>query len=935
MPAPKPRARRWAAHSVSGFFLVLVTLSALASPPSPTPDPREPMPAPDASPAVERLLETPYFTDDERSDARIFHGRYAPEDLNTPARTARAALTRAVYDDPSFAAADTDPLDAADALLARGEPAAALKRTGTLSTPRAARIRAAALELLGRTDDALKEGQSAIDALVARTIDDPGEIVEGVRLLAQRVRLAGPPSGTKAEQSAAEFKGMMASLGAAREGLNKLHWPSLLAEAELLSEKNNPKDAGEALEQTLTLNPTCAEAWALLGRMAVDGFDVDRAEQIALRLEALAADEPGGFPTVSTHAAAIRARAALRQIAGQTALDALAPALARSPTDPELLSLQAAAEAVRFDLARADILLAAFDARFPASPLAVFEVGKYLADARQYAPAAKYLNEASRRAPHWAAPLIELGLVQVQAAKDDEALDALERAFALDPFNIRADNSLRLVRELTTYSRLESEHFIVRFKPGVDEVLAKDMLPILERNHAIVTASPATQPGGIDHVVPAKTFIDLMPDHEWFAVRIAGMPQIHTIAASTGPLIAMEAPRDGPKHNGTYDWARVIRHEYVHTVTLDRTNNRIPHWFTEAAAVYLELAPRDFSTCQILARALDTGTLFDFDQINLAFIRPKKPTDRAQAYAQGHWMYDFLIQRFGPRAPLDLMDQYAAGVREEEAYQSVLKLSRADFFTQFSAWAKAEVVSWGMALTPGTPSVRDLLLEAALADPKRGPSLKSQLERLAQTLALSAGGLGAPDPDDAPELDLQLPPPTPDLITRLLEAHPGHPDLLELALDTALESTNNRATPELVPLLERYAAARPVDPKPHRLLAQMELGANPDQDPARAIPHLEFLDAREQRTPVFASELAKRYYALGDPTTATLKAERATQIAPYAAPPRELAATIAIQNNDLQTAERHIRALITLEPDRPLHKQRLEALRRRTPASTK
>ena len=64
----------------------------------------------------------------------------------------------------------------------------------------------------------------------------------------------------------------------------------------------------------------------------------------------------------------------------------------------------------------------------------------------------------------------------------------------------------------------------------------------------------------------------------------------------------METPREGGgRRVGLYDWLRVVRHEYTHTITLSRTNNRIPHWFTEACAVSQEPGPRDFDTCKMLA----------------------------------------------------------------------------------------------------------------------------------------------------------------------------------------------------------------------------------------------------------------------------------------------------------------------------------------------
>ena len=139
-----------------------------------------------------------------------------------------------------------------------------------------------------------------------------------------------------------------------------------------------------------------------------------------------------------------------------------------------------------------------------------------------------------------------------------------------------------------------------------------------------------------------------MPDHKFFSVRITGMPRIHTVAACTGPLIAIEVPREGPpeKHMGLFDWLKVLRHEYTHTITLSQTKNRIPHWLTEAAAVSMEDVPRKYERARELAKRWQQDDLFDLDEINWAFIRPRRPGDRSFAYAQGHWMVEYMNERF-------------------------------------------------------------------------------------------------------------------------------------------------------------------------------------------------------------------------------------------------------------------------------------------------
>lgn len=872
---------------------------------------------PPLSSAVERLLKAPYLTDEERKDRRIFHGVWEEGDLDTPARTARAALLIGAIDDPSLSAQEADELDRAEGALLRGEAERTLELVGQRLDARAARLRAEALAMLGRHEEAAAATTPMMESLAAGALTSAEEQVEAMRALSLRIRLAGPI----AAGGAADYHAMMAALANVRDRLDRLYWPAVLTEAELLLEKDNPAEAQAALMQVLSLNPSSARAWYLIGRMAVDSFNFRVAELVASRLDDLSGKLGGG---ASPLAASLRARVAMRQQDGEGAAAILDAALAAHPNHRELLALRAAAQALRFDYDGAEEMAAAFDGLSPGSPLALFEIGRALSEARQYAIAAEYLRRAHERLPTWAEPVIELGLLEMQAGRDREALAALRTAVQLDPFNVRADNSLKLATELATYATLESEHFIVRYRggeggpqTGPDYVLAREMLPILEEIHAVVAGDGD---GGIDHEPAQKTVIELMPDHRWFAVRIAGMPQIHTIAASTGPVIAMEAPREGARHLGTYDWARVVRHEYVHTVTLSRTNNRIPHWFTEAAAVYLEMAPREYQTARMLASALEMGSLFDFNRINIAFVRPERPTDRSQAYAQGHWMYEYIIHRFGREAPLRLMDLYAQGVREESAFQQVLGLSRAEFFSEFQQWARGEVRSWGLALPEGVPSVRRLLEQEAQ---KRGPDPDATgqeadaaaLEEAAQ--ALAGGGAD------------ELPTPTIEMVDGWLATYPDHPEALELAISLRLKGNGGEPTAELVPLLERYAAARPVDPMPHRLLASLYLGGKVEgKGPEAAIEHLEYLDAREQKSPAYAAELARRYAALGQWERAGAKAERATQVAPYSGEMRELAATVAIKRGDLETAERHLWALTQIEPDRALHGERLEALRK-------
>jgi hypothetical protein len=57
-----------------------------------------------------------------------------------------------------------------------------------------------------------------------------------------------------------------------------------LAEAELLWEKDSGPQAGQAMEAAISLNPSNAAAWSLLGTIKTAQFDFDGATEIVSRL---------------------------------------------------------------------------------------------------------------------------------------------------------------------------------------------------------------------------------------------------------------------------------------------------------------------------------------------------------------------------------------------------------------------------------------------------------------------------------------------------------------------------------------------------------------------------------------------------------------------------------------------------------------------------
>ncbi|MEM6755993.1 MAG: tetratricopeptide repeat protein [Planctomycetota bacterium] len=697
----------------------------------------EPATPPEPNPLVERVLSDPLTDADELARRRVFHGRFVEHDLLTPwaqepAFAADLALARWRLDDPALgpAARAIDPAVRATAALRRGRPESVKGiLAGPLSDPDLHPARQLEARLLyARASVELNDLPAAVGVLdpvrgllISQRLLGSAEFTHAAEAILLLARLQGRPGD--------DYQTALELLRRAREA-DPLDWRPRLVEGRLLAEKDNRGQGAEALAEVLSLNPAQAQAWYELGRLNVESFNFDGAAAIAARLNQLTPDHP--------LAALLEARSLIHQkdprplLADGSVLNAL---IERYPTHREALSLKAAAAAIAYEAELLDDTLAELDRLSPGTPLGHLEVGLALSHARQYPQAEHHLREAVSRQPNDAAPRVALGLLLMQAGTLDQAHAELALANALDPFNRYAGNSLTLVEELLGWETIETDHFVIRYKPGIDAALAADMPAILESLYADVTAE-------FGHEPDTKTQIDLMPDEQYFGVRIAGLPEIWTIAAATGPVIAMTPPRQGPHQRGTFDVANVLRHEFVHTVNLSQTRNRIPHWFTEACAVSVELTGRTFQTQQLLAAALAADDLFDLEEINWAFVRPKKPTDRGLAYAQANWMLEYIELRFGWEAVLDMLDRYRDGQGDRPTLEAVTGMTAESFMDEFKAWAYDQVAVWGLdeagdpAAAPGNPL--RLRATATLAlDTGDVPTAIAALERLDAVEGLS------------------------------------------------------------------------------------------------------------------------------------------------------------------------------------------------------
>jgi tetratricopeptide (TPR) repeat protein len=465
---------------------------------------------------------------------------------------------------------------------------------------------------------------------------------------------------------------------AAYNRIDAEYFPAHTAAAAYFVAHDDPDHAAEELNEALTGNPHDLAAHALAGKIAVDGFNFAATEQQIAAIRDVNSD--------SIDAELLDARDLLQQRRPEEAVAPLTSVLARRPNNIEALGLLAAAQAATLDETAMTATLKRADAIQPKSPVAYFELAEQLGGLRQYDRSAAMYKVALARAPWWPDVRNGLGLLMTQSGEEDLARVVLEAAHAVDPFNVRAVNYLKLLDQMDKFTKKESAHFIVMYDATEDPVIPEYFSDYLESVYPIVT-------GDFKYEPKVKTLIEVFPTHEAFSVRTVGSPWISTVGASTGRVIALAAPRDGA--GGAFNWSRVVRHEFTHTVTLGATENRIALWFTEGLAVWEEHSPLQWEWVPMLQDAVQNDKLFPIENLTWAFVRPKGPNDRQLGYAESVWICTYIEQTYGHQAILTMLDETRKGHDVDAMFQAGVHKSADAFFVEFKAWAKKQVDGWG------------------------------------------------------------------------------------------------------------------------------------------------------------------------------------------------------------------------------------------------
>jgi tetratricopeptide (TPR) repeat protein len=647
---------------------------------------------------------------------------------------------------------------------------------------------------------------------------------------------------------------------------DKFYWQGDYEAGRVFMDKHNKPAAYRAFERAMTINPRAAEVLVCKGQMAASGLefkDVERYAEQALKIN------PRYVP-------ALCLKADVHWFSGEidAAMKALAKARDVNPRDEAMLARIAACFFAQNKIDQFQSLVK--EAQKNNSKCYTFysDLGSLLEQRKFNGDAEKFYDIAIAMQPKLAEAQTGLGMLYMRMAKETEAKKILEQAQKADPFNLRVFNSLMVLDHLDKYESLKTQHFILRFDKKNDTVLANFMAAYLEEIYKDLANQFDYRPKG-----PFQ--IQIFKQHQMFSGRVVAVPDLHTIGACTGPLVAMVSPRETsvPKVTKLFNWNRVIRHELVHVFNLEQTKGRVPHWFTEGLAVRYEGPNIPPTWHALLAEKYNNNELLDLDNILLGFIRPRSPLQWQQAYLQSLLYVEYLTKTHGEKAVGKMLAAFQEGLETGPALEKACNVKKAAFEKGYREFIAERVKN-----TPSRPAHKEMTLKQL-----RDAHAKNSADpNIAARLAEKNYFLGKKK--DAKELS-----------EKVLRNLPRHPTA---AYVKALTLLDEKRFDDAYSLLDSVATDELKDTKPLQLLVKMQYESKKFAQAARASELARKIDPHD---PIWIVQLGKIYQKTGQKEKLLEIFEEIAKVDPDDLTPRKTLARHYLDLGKTAEAERYAR----------------------------
>mgnify|MGYP006154288337 CR=1 FL=1 len=632
---------------------------------------------------------------------------------------------------------------------------------------------------------------------------------------------------------------------------------------DLFLEKYNAEDAERSYQAALDLNSRYVPALVGISKVVGDERAIQRAMAI----------NPNYVPALEAYGQLLLLND--RQAEAQAIFDQI---LASNSEALKTLSVMAAQAMMEERQADYDELFRQVEAFSPGNPKFLGDVADTYGNNYRFTEAVEFARAAIAADPQYWQGYTLLGSNLIRLGEEEEGKENLEIGFENDPFNVMTSNMLTVFDTLATYTTMESEHFKVRMSEHDADILWPYLEPLLEEGWNTLTEKYNYEP-------ESPVLIEIFEKTEDFAVRSVGLPDIGPLVGICfGKVITLISP-----DTLSANWQEIVWHEFMHVITLQMTNNRMPRWLSEGISVWEEREGRPYwgrSQGLDLVRAAQQDKLLPVGDLNAGFTGARNNADLGFAYFQSYLVVDFITSEYGFDKLIELVEQYGLIKDDRERFEEVFGQTLDVFDNGFDAWIARRVDEINVYVhTEDVPDegeghghgVRENA-SAILAELYNNASLKqlmrSRIEENARDFqAYLQLGIVLFKEEDFMQAKLYL-----EQAHALMPSYTGYPSPA-LVLSQIYEKEGNRP-------------------------AQLE--------------QLEILVANQQHDYASAMILAEAALEQSDIESAEYYIDRAIQVDPYRADVHELKARFAASINDSELAVTEYEVLLKLDRNDPV-----------------
>lgn len=296
-------------------------------------------------------------------------------------------------------------------------------------------------------------------------------------------------------------------------------------------------------------------------------------------------------------------------------------------------------------------------------------------EARTFAQKAVNLNRE-----YWPAYTI-LGLNLLRLGEVKKGKEILEMAHKADKFNIRVLNTLQLL------DSFDKRYVAYKISKYITIRMDKDEAPLLLPYVKSLLDEVLTKMGKkYDFKIDRPFTLEFYSSHQDFSVRTMGLPFIGALGVCFGYVVVMDSP--SAMRPGRYNWGRTMWHEFVHVITLAKTEHQTPRWLTEGISVYEEQA-RPAWDREYERRFLEVyhqGQMRGIATLNGGFTRPRYRDEVIVSYYQGGLVVDYIVKTWGFDKIKAMLEGYRKRLNTTEVVQKILGVSTDKFDQGFEKY---------------------------------------------------------------------------------------------------------------------------------------------------------------------------------------------------------------------------------------------------------